>query len=178
MILDDIHTEHGYIGRLLRLLQQKLVAIEQGKEVDYTLIKDTVEYLQHHAERCHHPKEDVLYHYYQAHYADQNGQLDSLEREHEELAGLTREFADTVEMILMDAVIPLDLFAEKLTTFVERQRAHLEFEERQIIPQIRERFTERDWLAVSDLYEECGGDPLFGQQVSERYRNLAARLHQ
>ncbi|GAL05960.1 hypothetical protein JCM19237_1600 [Photobacterium aphoticum] len=176
--MDDIHTEHGYIVRLLRLLQQKLAAIEQGKEVDYTLIKDTVEYLQVHAERCHHPKEDVLYHYYQAHYADEGGDLESLEHEHEELAQLTQAFADTVEMILMDAVIPLDIFADKLNDFVERQRAHLEFEERHIIPRIRQQFTEQDWLEVADQYEECEGDPLFGQQVAARYKNLAARLNQ
>ncbi|WP_036820474.1 hemerythrin domain-containing protein, partial [Photobacterium sanctipauli] len=170
-------TEHGYIGRLLQILQLKLTAIRNGQPVNYSLIKDIVEYLQKHAECCHHPKEDILYHYYLAHYADKNGAMQNLEHEHEELAQLTHEFADTVDMILMDAVIPLDLFAEKLNTFVMRQRAHLEFEEKHIIPLIRKHFTDEDWHAVSLDYEQCECDPLFGQQVSDRFRNLAERLH-
>ncbi|MGR5064150.1 hemerythrin domain-containing protein [Photobacterium sp. DNB22_13_2] len=176
MMLDDIHTEHGYICRLLKILQQKLVAIRNGQEVNYGLIKDIVDYLQNHAECCHHPKEDVLYHYYQDHYADNAGQVKSLEKEHEELARLTQEFADTVDMILMDAVIPLDVFADKLNAFVVSQFAHLEFEEKHILPLIRKHFTQEDWLAVSQQYEKCDCDPLFGSQVTERYRHLAERL--
>ena len=45
MMLESIHTEHGYINRLLNILQQKLVAIENGQPVNYCLIKDIVEYL-------------------------------------------------------------------------------------------------------------------------------------
>lgn len=174
MMLENIHTEHGYITRLLNILQQKLVAIQQGKEVNYQLIKDIVDYLQKYAECCHHPKEDVLYHYYQTHYADSQ-EMKDLESEHVALAKLTEAFSETVDMILMDAVIPLDVFAEKLNTFVKRQKAHLEFEEKYILPLIRTTFTAEDWVAVSAQYEEQA-DPLFGDQVSERYRGLSERL--
>lgn len=175
MMLETIHTEHGYINRLLNILRQKLVAIQNGQPVNYSLIKDIVEYLQKHAECCHHPKEDLLYRYYQSHYASSD-EMQSLEAEHIELAKLTHEFSDAVDMILMDAVIPLDVFAEKLNTFVSRQKAHLEFEEKHILPLIRRTFTAEDWVAVSAEYEECDCDPLFGDKVSERYRNLAERL--
>ena len=175
MMLESIHTEHGYINRLLNILQQKLVAIQNGRPVNYCLIKDIVEYLQKQAECCHHPKEDILYHYYQSHYAD-SAEMQNLADEHIELSKLTHEFADTVDMILMDSVIPLDVFAEKLNTFVKRQKAHLEFEEKHILPLIRRTFTAEDWLAVSAEYEGCECDPLFGDKVAERYRNLAERL--
>ena len=120
MMLESIHTEHGYINRLLNILQQKLVAIENGQPVNYSLIKDIVEYLHKHAECCHHPKEDLLYRYYQQHYAE-SAEMQNLEAEHIALSGLTHDFADTVDMILMDAVIPLDVFADKLNTFVHNR---------------------------------------------------------
>ncbi|UTV27305.1 hemerythrin domain-containing protein [Photobacterium atrarenae] len=176
MMLESIHTEHGYMMRLLNILRQKLAAIQQGKDVNYQLLKDIVEYLQKHAECCHHPKEDLLYRYYQSHYDDCR-EMKDLELEHTELARLTQEFSDTVDMILMDAVIPLDVFADKLNIFVQRQIAHLEFEEKHIFPLIRNKFTAQDWVAVSAQYEECACDPLFGDQVSERYRGLAERLN-
>ncbi|EAS42315.1 cation-binding protein [Photobacterium profundum] len=175
MMLDSIHTEHGYINRLLNILQQKLDAIENGRTVNYSLIKDIVEYLQQYAEHCHHPKEDILYHYYQSHYA-KNGDMQSLEQEHHQLAQLTAEFADTVEMVLMDAVIPLDIFAEKLNVFVVRQKAHLEFEEKNIFPLIRRDFTAEDWVAVSKELQVYQDDPLFGEHVDARYQKLSEHI--
>ena len=97
MILEIIHTEHGYINRLLKVLQQKLESIKNGQSVDYSLIKDIVDYLHNYAQCCHHPKEDILYHYYQSHYA-KNDDMKSLEQEHQELAQLTSEFAETVDI--------------------------------------------------------------------------------
>ncbi|GAB6261482.1 hemerythrin domain-containing protein [Photobacterium sp. CCB-ST2H9] len=175
MLLDSIHTEHGYISRLLRLLRTKLTAIREGHEVNYQLIRDIVTYLQNQAEHYHHPKEDVIYHYYINHYGNEQRILD-LEAEHLELAALTAEFAETVDMILMDAVIPLDVFADKLNVFVERQKQHLEMEEKQVFPAIRKRFTSADWAAVESEYQDCLSDPLFGQEVSAQYRELARRL--
>ncbi|QUJ67958.1 hemerythrin domain-containing protein [Photobacterium sp. GJ3] len=175
MLLDSIHTEHGYINRLLRLLRTKLAAIREGYDVNYQMIRDIVTYLQNQAEHCHHPKEDVIYHYYLSHYGDEQRILD-LEAEHVELAKLTSEFAETVDMVLMDAVIPLDVFAEKLNAFVERQKQHLDMEEKQVFPVIRQHFTSSDWAAVESEYQECLCDPLFGKEVSAQYRELASRL--
>ncbi|KXI21788.1 hemerythrin domain-containing protein [Photobacterium sanguinicancri] len=175
MMLDKIHTEHGYINRLLCILEQKLHAIQQGQPVNYSLIKDIVEYLHKHAECCHHPKEDVIYQYYQEKYADK-GVMEKLDVEHHDLSQLTEAFADAVDMILMDAVIPLDVFADKLNQFVTRQRAHLEFEEKYVFPLIRRHFTTQDWIAVGERYQECECDPLFGDQVLPRYQRLHERL--
>lgn len=175
MILENLHAEHGYMNRLLKVLQQKLTRVKKGQPVDYSLIKDIVDYLHNYAKCCHHPKEDILYRYYQSHYA-KNDNMQSLELEHQELTQLTREFAESVDMILMDAVIPLDVFAEKLNTFVTRQKSHLEFEEKHIFPLIQRHFTAHDWLAVSAEYQGVCSDPLFGDKVSERYLKLSKRL--
>ncbi|WP_311567728.1 hemerythrin domain-containing protein [Photobacterium arenosum] len=175
MLLDSIHTEHGYINRLLKLLGTKLKGIQAGHEVNYQLIRDIVTYLQNQAEHCHHPKEDVIYHYYLRHCGEEQDILD-LEAEHIELARLTAEFAETVDMILMDAVIPLDVFAGKLNAFVERQHQHLDTEEKKVFPVIRQHFTDQDWAAVEEEYQDCLCDPLFGKEVSAQYRELATRL--
>ncbi|OEE85629.1 hypothetical protein A1OQ_02960 [Enterovibrio norvegicus FF-162] len=175
MLVASIHRDHSNISRLLRLLTQNLGAIRDEKPVNFGQIRDTVMYLQEYAEKYHHPKEDLIYHYYVSHYDDLEG-VAKLDAEHEELAVLTAEFADTVEMILMDAVIPLDLFADRLNKFVEQQRSHLELEESSVLPAIEKTLTTDDWNSLQSQWEEEEQDPLFGEQVAVRFKELAAAL--
>ncbi|MDD1784061.1 hemerythrin domain-containing protein [Enterovibrio sp. ZSDZ35] len=175
MLISSIHEDHNNISKLLKLLARNLTAIKNEKSVNYSLIRDAVRYLQEHAERYHHPKEDLIYHYYVDKYkgAEEVARLDA---EHDSLAGLTAEFADTVDMILMDAVIPLDLFAEKLNRFVVSQREHLELEERAILPLIKKQLTKDDWDYLQTQWESELSDPLFGEQVSDTFVELASAL--
>ncbi|WP_246616372.1 hemerythrin domain-containing protein [Thaumasiovibrio subtropicus] len=176
-MLKNIHQEHSQMARLLRLLRDKLRIIEKGeREVEYPLIKVVVEYLQTRADKYHHPKEDILYHHLVAHYPEQAKLVDDLEKDHQALAALTEQFADTLTMILMDAVIPLDMLAQSLTEFVDRQQAHLEFEEREVLPLIQKLFTDQDWQAVNSQWHDEQPDPLFGERVEKRYEVLAQRL--
>eukprot|EP00095_Tigriopus_kingsejongensis_P005905 maker-scaffold502_size153915-snap-gene-0.27 protein:Tk05905 transcript:maker-scaffold502_size153915-snap-gene-0.27-mRNA-1 annotation:"uracil-dna glycosylase" len=140
------------------------MAIRDEKPVNFGQIRDTVMYLQEYAEKYHHPKEDLIYHYYVSHYEDHEG-VAKLDAEHEELAVLTAEFADTVEMILMDAVIPLDLFADRLNKFVEQQRSHLELEESSVLPAIEKTLTTDDWNALQSQWKEEEPDPLFAKTL-------------
>ncbi|AMG31066.1 hypothetical protein AL542_12350 [Grimontia hollisae] len=174
MLVASIRRDHRNISQLLKLLSRKLRAIQQEKPVNYGLIKDTVLYLQEHAEKYHHPKEDLIYHYYLQHYPDAEG-VARLDDEHQALSDLTAEFADTVEMILMDAVIPLDLFVEKLNRFVGCQKAHLDLEEKTILPVLEQTLTTGDWTYLQSQWEE-EADPLFGEQVADRFKELAAAL--
>ncbi|CZF79135.1 hemerythrin domain-containing protein [Grimontia marina] len=175
MLVASIHRDHRNISRLLKLLSKKLTAIQQERPVNYSLIKDTVSYLQEYAEKYHHPKEDLIYHYYLQHYPDSEG-VARLDDEHEALAGLTAEFADTVDMILMDAVIPLDLFADKLNRFVGCQKEHLDLEEKTILPVLEQTLTTEDWEYLQTQWEEEDIDPLFGEQVADRFKELSAAL--
>lgn len=170
-MLDRIHIEHGNINLLLEILLQKARLVEDGGKIDYHLIQDIIHYLQYQADRYHHPKEDILYHYYLAHYGE-NQSIKNLEQEHIELTQLTAEFADIVDMILLDSVIPQEIFLQKLHNFAMRQKAHLQLEEREIFPRLRRDFSLYDWRCVSEQYQDDIDDPLFGRKVADRYRNL------
>ncbi|KXF79642.1 hemerythrin domain-containing protein [Enterovibrio coralii] len=175
MLVASIHKDHNNISKLLKLLTQKLTAIKSEKPVNYSLIRDAVLYLQEHAEKYHHPKEDLIYHFYIDKYKDAEA-VARLDAEHDSLASLTAEFADTVDMILMDAVIPLDLFAEKLNRFVVSQREHLELEERDILPLIEKQLSTEDWAYLQSQWDDELSDPLFGDTVSDKFVELAAAL--
>lgn len=182
MMLEQIRREHGYMVRLLAILNKKLNSIRNEKPINYSLVKEIVDYLSSHSESTHHPKEDILYQYYMEHYgaanALQNLEMANLEQEHKILAESTREFMNTVDMILQDAVVPLDIFAAQLESFIQEQKRHLEFEEKEILPVISDTFTTEDWQAVESQWKCSDDDPVFGDTIADKYRQLADRVRQ
>lgn len=177
MMLEQIHREHGYMVRLLAILKKKSNNIKDEKPVNYSLIKEIVDYLSSHSETVHHPKEDILYHHFVKHYPA-NSLIKNLAEEHVKLAESTHEFLLTVEMILQDSVVPLDVFVEKIETFIRTQRAHLDLEEREILPLIQNTFTTEDWQVVESLWDKSDDDPVFGDTIADQYKLLAKRVRQ
>ncbi|TKF22992.1 hemerythrin domain-containing protein [Vibrio genomosp. F6] len=177
MMIERIRREHGYMVRLLAILSTKLKQLNNDQPINYSLVKEVVDYLANHSEKIHHPKEDVLYHYYQEHYGHQQ-EIENLESQHVTLSEKTHEFLGVVEMILQDAVVPREVFTKQLQEFITDQHEHLDFEEKKIIPLINRAFTTKDWQQVEALWEQEDNDPVFGETIADRYLQLAERVRQ
>ncbi|GLQ72456.1 hemerythrin domain-containing protein [Vibrio penaeicida] len=177
MIIEKIRREHGYMVRLLAILSSKLEQLRNEKTINYSLVKEIIDYLAIHSQKTHHPKEDILYLHFANHYGNQQ-KIDDLEKEHVALSKVTEAFQNTVEMILHDAVIPSDIFALQLEEFISRQKGHLEMEEREVLPKIAKAFTAADWRAVESQWLHDDEDPVFGNTIADQYRQLAARVRQ
>lgn len=172
MMIERIRREHGYMTRLLVILRSKLEALRAEESVNYSLIKEVVDYLSTHSEAVHHPKEDIIYHYYIDKYGVDDSMV-NLAREHLELADKTHDFLNIVEMILQDAIVPQDVFMAQLEDFIVAQKQHLDIEERSVLPKIIETFTVNDWRNVESQWSESESDPLFGDTIADRYKQLA-----
>ena len=100
-----------------------------------------------------------------------------LHEEHARLLDAGTELKEMVEMILMDAVIPLDQFVARLEQFIEQQEAHMNYEEGVIFPHLRDSLTEDDWRHLEQLWQNRAiNDPLFGAEVSQHFQALAKQL--
>ncbi|MFH0256060.1 hemerythrin domain-containing protein [Vibrio rumoiensis] len=172
MLGDIISREHSYMVRLLVILDQKLNLLKQDKSINYLIINDIVTYLHRHSEQAHHPKEDLIYHYFLEHYGE-NQSIANLAYEHQCLSEVTQEFASLLEMVLQDAVVPHDVFREHLGEFIHQQKKHLDFEEREILPLLKRHFTQQDWEQVEALWGDEDNDPLFGQSIDKEYQRLS-----
>ncbi|RKF18860.1 hemerythrin [Alginatibacterium sediminis] len=176
-MLQSIHEDHVNISKLLRVLEQKLEAIRGERAVKYKLILDIITYLQEYADRYHHPKEDLIYDYYVKYRLVGEDLANKLKLQHSELHDITEELRDTVEVILLDAVVPLDQFADRLEAFVKAQWAHLNYEEEEVFPMLKKNLTEDDWRNLEQNWQHGNyEDPLFGHQVQAQYRSLSDRI--
>ncbi|MFM2590823.1 hemerythrin domain-containing protein [Vibrio sp. TBV020] len=177
MMIERIKREHGYMIRMLAILRHKLSVLKDERNVNYSVLREIVDYLANHSEKVHHPKEDILYHHYLSHYGHSK-EIDNLELEHQALSEKTHGFLNVVDMVLQDAVVPQDLFIEQLEAFLDAQKDHLELEEKRIFPHLVATFTTQDWQAVEEQWNVCEDDPVFGSTIAEQYQQIAERLHQ
>jgi hemerythrin-like domain-containing protein len=176
-MLAKLHQDHLNIARLLELLKSKLNAIHEERPVDYALMRDVIDYLREVADKYHHPKEDLIYDYYLKYRLVEGNVSQRLQLEHASLVETGSQLKEMVEMILMDAVIPLDQFTAKLAQFVALQEGHMNYEEGVVFPHLRDVLTEDDWRQLEQQWQNRAiGDPLFGPEVSQHFQELARRL--
>jgi hemerythrin-like domain-containing protein len=176
-MLANLHQEHLNIAKLLGLLKHELNTLRHEEKVSYQLIHDVVEYLREVSDKRHHPQEDMIYDYYLKYRVVDGEVSHRLREEHNKLVEAGIELMEMVDMILMDAVIPLDQFMVKLELFVEAQERHMNYEENVIFPRLRESLTEDDWRHLEQNWLiHSSADPLFGPQVAQHFRDLASRL--
>lgn len=186
-MLELIRNDHKNLAILIKLLQEKLERVKQDLPIDYALIRDVVEYMQEYADRYHHRYEDVVYGYYLKKIGAAESPIHRLEEEHHKIADDTASFRELIEMILLDSVVPRETFAARLEAFIDQQRRHMEYEDREILPLLERDLTAADWAAIDDSLPPVAGttdpratvqriDPLFGNEVAQRYRDLALRL--
>lgn len=175
MMMERIRREHSYMVRLLSFLCHKLERVKNEQSINYNLLKEIVDYLATHSEQVHHPKEDILYRYYLAHYGDEQV-VANLEQEHQILADVTHQFLELMEMVLKDAVVPQDVLIDQLSTFLQAQRQHLDLEEKVIFPLINQAFNMSDWQSVEAQWQTNEDDPVFGETIAESYTHLARRV--
>ena len=178
-MIETIHQDHKNITGLLQVLHNKIDLLHKDKKIDYKVIKLIIIYLKKYADKYHHPMEDLIYAYYLKYRVVSDQVANRLNDEHLQLKIITSELDNMVDMVLLDAVVPKDLFIEKLELFVTKQKQHLDYEETEILPAIKKSLTPDDWESLNQQwkYHEYI-DPLFGDKISEEFKALAQLLNQ
>ena len=83
----------------------------------------------------------------------------------------THGLRDSLNAVLNDALVDKLHLRDEIRDFIDLQRAHILLEESRIYPHIEQLLTLDDinWL---DEQQPPATDPLFGEHVEERFRQL------
>lgn len=171
-IMADLQTDHNNFIKLLKILSNLLNDFEQGKDPDFYLMLDIIDYIARYTDLIHHPKEEAMFDVYldKAHEAPEA--IHKLQRDHEELPKLRQEIYQLLEGFINDVGFhSRKNFCRKMQNFMLRQIEHLNTEENRLFPQIVETLSEDDWELIAEKIPEAN-DPLFGNHVRENYKNL------
>ena len=169
------HAEHVRFERLLDYLDRQLPAFHEGQDPDYELLRDVVYYLHHYADRYHHPREDAAFARLIKRDPDLKLAVFLLLQQHRVMAAIGETLLQYLEDILEDVVIERATVESAAATYLVYYRHHIATEEKEILPRAEQLLQPDDWAAVTTAVPVVP-DPLFGDDVAERYRELRRRL--
>jgi len=144
-LLTQLHLDHVNMSKLLLLLEQNLQQIRQGEIPELKLMAEAVEYIGQYADLYHHPLEEEMIEYF----VEQSAELKKYQfvchQQHRQLDEKSQKVLAPIALTLLDGMLPMEQVLNALEDFLTAQKAHLDFEEREIFPLIKAIACEQDW---------------------------------
>jgi hemerythrin-like domain-containing protein len=163
--------EHADLERLLDLLDWQLATFRDGGRPDYELIGTIVEYCKSYQDVVHHPREDLVFGKLLVRDRGVAATIDDLQEDHGRLAARARELAAAVRQVVAEEIVDRAWVWGLCEKLVQAYHRHIAYEEEQFFPAAEAALTGEDWAELENRFEDRG-DPLFGEQVADRFRAL------
>jgi hemerythrin-like domain-containing protein len=172
-LLEKLHRDHMNLARLLDLLSAELDALAAGHESNFDLKIEMLDYIEHYAEKVHHPTEDQInaVAFKKKSMKPHAAIYERISREHTSLLGLANRFRSTLEGAMQGEVMLRDEVETQGREFVALQRQHIDLEEEEVFPLIDQAMTDKDWQKLEAEITH-GDDPVFHRQDYNRFRSL------
>lgn len=174
-VLTEWHDEHVRFNRLLNLLGGQVVLFHSGADPDYELMRDIVQYLQHFADRFHHPRENAAFSRLAERDPSLRMSVNRLLQEHRVIATAGVDLLRRLDEIEADVVVTRETVEAAAATYLVYYHHHLRTEESDIIPRAAALLTPEDWAAVAAAVP-VGPDPLFGKNAEAGYETLRRHI--
>lgn len=174
-LLDKLNLDHKHLSRLLDLMEKQLDGFHEGNEPDFELMCEMLEYVENYADQVHHPTEDLIFHRLLERSDERRDVMETLFEQHQTLSRLSKQFRQSLEGVVHEAVLRRDLVEQQGRELLKLQRQHLDLEEGSIFPLARELLTDDDWERIQEE-APTSIDPVFGEQDQARFRTLYQHL--
>lgn len=163
-----LQLEHRTFLRVLAVLDELAQELRGPTGADVELLREIFAYFLGFPDACHHPKEDAVFRRLEAVDPALAERIGNLVDDHE---GLARRTAETARRVRQASGATDPVLASVLEEFADVYRDHIEREELHFLPAVRDSLTRDDWDVI-DFEMFDAPDPLFDEQVEERYRQL------
>ncbi len=173
-----LHDDHRRLTRVLGVLEAQIDRLARAEDVDFDLMLDAMTYITDFPNRLHHPVEDVLFARLAA---IDPGAADACQAqiaEHERLFHDSAAFYGQLEAVQIDDVTLMrDRLVGTGREFIAAQRAHLQREERELLPRAEQQLSRADWDSAA-CTASAVSDPLDGTATPRRYQALYKAIAQ
>jgi hemerythrin-like domain-containing protein len=170
-VMNRLQREHRNIVKLLNASEHQLAIFDTTETPDYDVLAGIGEYFTGFPDRCHHPKEDLIFRKLRERDPEAAEIVGDLEAEHERIGTLARHFQEAVENVVSEVEVSREAFDAVAQHFIKDQRRHLQMEEERFFPLALEKLTAEDWAEI-DARITDEDDPVFGAEASAEFAAL------
>ena len=173
-MLKQLRQDHANMARMLHVLQLKHKSLASGERPNFQLMREVIDYILDYQESFTRPLEKVCTERLKELDPSTTEVTERLSADYRALQARLKRLSNDLDMILMDAVVPMDRFADDLKAYLESHRAYLRDERELLFPLIREHFNDQDFDALSAALPEGAQSHL--ERLQEAYPELYAEL--
>lgn len=174
-ILDQLHSDHVNVARLLDYIEQQLSHLDDGEPINAAMMYVVMHYMTHYPDIFHHPREDKVFAVLRKQDESIVPVLDKLQAEHVELAELGEELLSLFEAKRDGEPVNDDYVVQATRNYLELHRSHMDMEESRVFPMARILLSEVE-LGKVDQQVKLREDPLFGEVTETVYSVLLRAL--
>ena len=168
-----IQDEHRKLWRVASTVNIVADEMDAGSAVPAPFFHAVFDYIEGFIDKAHHPKEDdFLFRLLRLRTDRADAILAKLEAGHQQGPATLQALRSSLSRASQGHCSE---FTQALRTYTKYQEEHIRVEERDVMPLAREVLTADDWAAIDQAFL-ANEDPLFGEQASEKYRELYHRI--
>jgi len=174
-IIDILRQEHRNLEKLLQVMEHQLEVFDRGERPDYEVLGAVLDFFKNYPDRCHHPKEDIIYERFKTADPKRAGSIADLQAEHREGAKRLHRVADTIDSVLNDQALERQSVDRVIRDFIDNERKHIALEDEVVFPAIVETLRSQDWAEIALKLADRYGPPSetdFEEQFSTLRRNI------
>ena len=170
-VIETLHEEHKNTARLLNAMENQIERLATESNPDYDLLQSIANYFCDYPDRCHHPKEDVIFRQLRARHPPEAATVGDLAKEHRDAHARVSHFRDNIQAILRDQILSRESVLTAGRSFIDAEREHMRMEEELLFPLAVSVLDEEDWRSIGGNLRQRQ-DPLFGEFVEEDFKIL------
>ncbi len=174
-ILAILRQDHINMTRLLDALERQIDKYAAGEHPDFDILSAIAQYVLEYPDRFHHPVEDMVLNELRQRDPAAAQPSEGLEREHERIGQLARDFHAAVETWVSDEPSRREDFLETTRAFIAAMRTHIEHEDHEFFPAAEAALTRDDLERLASRLPKLD-DPLFGAANRESYLHLRQNI--
>jgi len=173
-MLKQLRQDHANMARMLHVLHLKQKSLASGERPNFQLVREVIDYILDYQEGFTRPLEKICTERLQELDPSSAEVVERMSEDYRALQSRLKRLSNDLDMILMDAVVPMDRFAEDLKAYLDSHRAYLRDERELLFPLIRKHFTDQDLDALTEALPEGAQAQL--ERLQEAYPELYAEL--
>jgi len=175
MLMRELRDDHRNMAIVLDVLADVIQDAAAGNDPDFELVDEIMRYMTVYPDAVHHPKEDIVYRQLRRERPDLADGLDDVPADHDAIAELGTALRDDVEAIIAGGAVRREKLVEDMSSYVERLRRHMNWEESDLFKRIDSMLDSDDRNVDISQYEHIK-DPIFELEIESGFQRLMSSL--